>query len=62
MSHLANSNDIANKNNYKQLNKIIAFSKVMPNVKLSLANTCGIKLGSNFCLDQTRPGIGLYTE
>lgn len=60
MSHLANSNDIANKNNYKQLKKIITFSKAMPNVKLSLANTFGIKLGSKFCLDQTRPGIGLY--
>ena len=60
MSHLANSNDAANKNNYKQLEKIKKFSKLMPNVKLSLANTCGIKLGSKFCLDQTRPGIGLY--
>ena len=30
------------------------------NIKLSLANTGGIKLGTKFCLDQTRPGIGLY--
>jgi len=60
MSHLANANDIANKSNYQQLKKIKLFSKLIPNVKLSLANTFGIKLGANFCLDQTRPGIGIY--
>ena len=60
MSHLANANDTANKSNYQQLNKMKSFSKLIPNVKLSLANTFGIKLGHNFCLDQTRPGIGLY--
>ena len=60
MSHLANSNDPANKSNYKQLKKMKMFSKSMPDIKLSLANTCGIKLGKEFCLDQTRPGIGLF--
>ena len=60
MSHLANANDAANKSNCQQLNKMKFFSKLIPNVKLSLANTFGIKLGPNFCLDQTRPGIGLY--
>ncbi len=60
MSHLANSNSYEDQSNQKQLNKIIEFSKFFPNIKLSLANTGGIKLGSNFCLDQTRPGIGLY--
>ena len=60
MSHLANSNDLANNYNYLQLKKINLFSKSIPNIKLSLANTGGIKLGSKFCLDQTRPGIGLY--
>jgi len=60
MSHLANSNDIKNEDNFKQLNKILQFSKIIPNIKLSLANSGGIMLGSDFCLDQTRPGIGLY--
>ena len=32
----------------------------MPKIKLSLANSGGIVLGSEFCLNQTRPGIGLY--
>ncbi len=60
MSHLANAHQIKNKENVKQLDKILQFSKIMPNIKLSLANSCGIMLGSKFCLDQTRPGIGLY--
>ena len=60
MSHLANSHQIQNKENLKQLEKILQFSKIIPNIKLSLANSAGIMLGSRFCLDQTRPGIGLY--
>ena len=44
----------------KQLNKLIEFSNFFSHIKLSLANTGGIKLGTKFCLDQTRPGIGLY--
>ena len=60
MSHLANAQDNENENNLLQLNKLINFSKNFPDIKLSLANSCGIALGSEFCLDQTRPGIGLY--
>ncbi len=60
MSHLSNADKIKNKENIKQLDKILQFSKIMPNIKLSLANSAGIMLGSRFCLDQTRPGIGLY--
>ncbi len=60
MSHLANADKIRNKENDKQLDKILQFSKIIPNIKLSLANSGGIILGSRFCLDQTRPGIGLY--
>ena len=60
MSHLANAHQIKNKKNFKQLDTILQFSKTIPNIKLSLANSGGILLGSKFCLDQTRPGIGLY--
>ena len=60
MSHLANSNQASNINNYNQLKKLKMFSKLFPHIKLSFANTSGIKLGANFCLDQTRPGIGIY--
>ena len=60
MSHLANAHEMNNKENIKQLNKILQFSKIIPNIKLSLANSSGIMLGSKFCLNQTRPGIGLY--
>ena len=60
MSHLANSEDFKNVINDIQLNKLLEFSKNFPDIKLSFANSCGIALGSKFCLDQTRPGIGLY--
>ena len=60
MSHLTSSNNYKNATNNIQLNKIIEFSNFFSHIKLSLANTGGIKLGTKFCLDQTRPGIGLY--
>ena len=60
MSHLTSSNNYKNTSNKKQLDEIIKFSNFFPHIKLSLANTGGIKLGAKFCLDQTRPGIGLY--
>ena len=60
MSHLANAQENENKKNLIQLNKVKEFSKNFPTIKLSLSNSCGIRLGSEFCLDQTRPGIGLF--
>ncbi len=60
MSHLANAQEEENEKNLVQLKKIQIFSKNFPKIKLSFANTAGIKLGSKFLLDQTRPGIGLY--
>ena len=60
MSHLANSQEYEDKKNLIQLDKIKNFSINFPDIKLSLANSGGIKLGSKFCLDQTRPGIALY--
>ena len=60
MSHLANAQEHQNENNLLQLQKLKEFGNNFPEIKLSLANSSGIKLGSKFCLDQTRPGIGLY--
>jgi len=60
MSHLANSEDKKNNTNNQQLNEILKFSKNFPHIKLSLSNSGGIMLGQKFCLDQTRPGLGLY--
>ena len=60
MSHLANADEPKNNKNYKQLCTFLEFSKNFPEIKLSLANSSGIMLGKKFCLDQTRPGIGLY--
>jgi len=60
MSHLSNANENENKINLLQLNELKNFSINFPNIKVSFANSHGIKLGSSFCFDQTRPGIGLY--
>ena len=60
MSHLANAQEYEDKKNLIQLDKIKNFSTNFPDIKLSFANSGGIKLGSKFCLDQTRPGIALY--
>ena len=60
MSHLSNANENRSKINSLQLNELKNFSKNFPNMKVSFANSHGIKLGSNFYFDQTRPGIGLY--
>ena len=60
MSHLSNANEDESKINSLQLNELKKFSNNFPNIKVSFANSHGIKLGSNFCFDQTRPGIGLY--
>ena len=60
MSHLSNANENESKINLLQLNELKKFSINFPNIKVSFANSHGVKLGSNFCFDQTRPGIGLY--
>ena len=60
MSHLSNANENESKMNLLQLDELKNFSINFPNIRVSFANSHGIKLGSNFCFDQTRPGIGLY--
>ena len=60
MSHLSNANENKSKSNLLQLNELKKFSNNFPDIKVSFANSNGVKLGSNFCFDQTRPGIGLY--
>ena len=60
MSHLSNANENESKMNLLQLDELKNFSINFPNIRVSFANSHGIKLGSNFCFDQTRPGIALY--
>ena len=61
MSHLTSSNNFKNTSNKTQLDKITQFSNFFPDIKLSLANTGGIKLGEEFCLDPPNPlKIQLY--
>ncbi|MBH66900.1 MAG: alanine racemase [Rhodospirillaceae bacterium] len=60
MSHLACSDEPDHENNTQQLEQFKALSKLLPNIKLSLANSGGIFLGTDFHFDMARPGIALY--
>lgn len=64
MSHLAcadTPNDPKNREQAVAFFKATEpFRKIIPDLPLSLANSAGIYLGSDFCLDIVRPGIGLY--
>lgn len=60
MSHLASSERSQDPFNEEQLRRFMDFRKLLPGVKASLANSSGIFLGPEFCLDLTRPGIALY--
>ena len=61
MSHLSNANENESKINLLQLHELKKFSINFPNITVSFANSHGVKLGSNFCFDQTRPGL-VYME
>jgi alanine racemase len=64
MSHLACANDNKSAFNGQQLAAFNLAAKKMvnyfPHIRLSLSNSSGIFLGSQFHLDLCRPGIALY--
>ena len=60
MSHLACSEDASAAMNKRQLARFVDVGKVFEGVALSLANTGGVYLGSDYHFDLTRPGIGLF--
>lgn len=60
VSHLACAENRGHPKNQQQLADILAFTKQIANAQLSLAATCGVLLGADFCASQVRVGIGLY--
>ncbi|WP_088344107.1 MULTISPECIES: alanine racemase [Rhodomicrobium] len=60
MSHPASADTPSDAMNAEQLERLIAFAAELPGTPLSLANSAGIFIGPQFCLDLVRPGIALY--
>lgn len=60
LSHLACADEADHSANRKQLEIFTASRKFWPGALQSLSATAGALLGSDFILDEVRPGIGLY--
>lgn len=60
MSHLAWADDPTSAENPRQLERFMAVAQVLPDLRLSLANSGGVLLGADYSLDVARPGIALY--
>ncbi len=60
MSHLACAEDAAHPMNAAQRARFMALAERLPPARLSLANTGGVMLGTDYHFDLVRPGIGLY--
>lgn len=59
MSHLASADEASPQNN-DQRGRFIAMAEKIAARRLSLANSAGIALGSDYAFDLTRPGLALY--
>jgi len=60
MSHLACSDDAGHPMNRAQYEAFRALAALLPETRLSLANSGGIYLGPEYRFDLVRPGIALY--
>lgn len=64
MSHLASADTPESPQNERQrkafAEAVGCLKKIHPNLPLSLANSAGVYLGADYCLDIVRPGIALY--
>jgi alanine racemase len=59
-SHLACAEQPGHPLNAVQLSRFADLAAAIPARRRALANSGGITLGSEYCFDLTRPGIGLY--
>ncbi len=59
LSHLACADEDSAMNAAQQA-RLIAAGGTIPHQRISLANSAGIALGSEYHFDQTRPGLSLY--
>lgn len=60
MSHLACADTPEHPKNAGQRQDFAAFARLLPQTRLSLANSAGVFLGPDFHFDLVRPGIALY--
>lgn len=60
VSHLACGDQPASAKNAQQLERFHQAAALWPGVPRSLSATSGILLGKAYCLEEVRPGIGLY--
>ncbi len=60
MSHLACADEPEHPQNAAQLTAFNAMTATLPDLRRSLSATGGILLGTDYHMDITRPGIGLY--
>jgi alanine racemase len=60
MSHLASADDPSAPFNAEQRRRFKKIEAYFPSLPRSLANSAGIFLGADYCLDVVRPGIALY--
>ena len=60
MSHLACADTPGHPKNAAQRHDFASFALLLPQTRLSLANSAGVFLGPDFRFDLVRPGIGLY--
>ena len=60
ISHLASADDAGSEQNLFQLRALKRARKVLPMGQISIANSSGIFLGSDYHLDLARPGAALY--
>lgn len=60
MSHLACADEPGHSLNARQRDRFRAVAAAVKSERLSLANSAGICLGSDYAFDLTRPGLALY--
>lgn len=60
MSHLACADEHNHPKNKEQLEKLLKYKNIFPNIPLSLSASSGVFLGDEYHLDMVRIGIALY--
>ncbi len=60
MSHLACADESTSPMNDAQRTRFIEFTRYFPKVPRTLANSCGIYLGTPYHMEMVRPGMALY--
>jgi alanine racemase len=60
MSHLSCADTPLSLDNERQLKLMMKYSHMMPNVKVTFANSAGVYLGYDYQFDHVRPGCAIY--